>query len=33
MQDQAAARVEIERALALDPTSPEALALKVKLGG
>lgn len=33
MQDQAAARVEIDRALALDPKSPEALALKVKLGG
>jgi tetratricopeptide (TPR) repeat protein/TolB-like protein len=33
MQDQAAARVEVERALALDPASPEALALKVKLGG
>lgn len=33
MQDQAAARIEVERALALDPASPEALALKVKLGG
>jgi tetratricopeptide (TPR) repeat protein len=33
IQDQAAARVEVERALALDPKSPEALALKVKLGG
>jgi len=33
MQDQAAARVEVDRALALDPMSPEALALKVKLGG
>ena len=33
MQDQAAARVEIDRALALDPKSPEALAMKVKLGG
>jgi len=33
VQDQAAARVEIERALAIDPTSPEALALKAKIGG
>lgn len=33
IQDQAAARVEVARALALDPTSAEALALKVKLGG
>ena len=33
VQDQAAARVEIDRALALDPKSPEALALKAKLGG
>jgi tetratricopeptide (TPR) repeat protein len=33
VQDQAAARAEIERALALDPKSPEALALKAKLGG
>jgi predicted Zn-dependent protease len=33
VQDQAAARAEIERALALDPNSPEALALKAKLGG
>jgi tetratricopeptide (TPR) repeat protein len=32
-QDQAAARAEIDRALALDPTSTEALALKLKLGG
>lgn len=33
VQDQAGARVEIERALALDPQSAEALALKAKLGG
>jgi tetratricopeptide (TPR) repeat protein/TolB-like protein len=33
VQDQAAARVEVERALAIDPKSPEALALKAKLGG
>ena len=33
VQDQAAARIEIDRALALDPKSPEALALKAKLGG
>lgn len=33
VQDQAAARVEIERALVLDPKSAEALALKAKLGG
>ena len=33
VQDQAAARAEVERALALDPASAEALALKVKLGG
>jgi tetratricopeptide (TPR) repeat protein/TolB-like protein len=33
IQDQAAARAEIDRALALDPQSAEALALKVKLGG
>lgn len=33
IQDQAAARLEIERALTLDPKSSEALALKVKLGG
>ena len=33
MQDQTAARVEVDRALALDPKSPEALAMKVKLGG
>ena len=32
-QDQAAARVEIDRALALDPQSQEALALKARLGG
>ena len=33
IQDQAAARAEVERALALDPNSPEALAFKAKLGG
>ena len=33
VQDQAAARLEVERALALDPKSPEALAFKAKLGG
>jgi tetratricopeptide (TPR) repeat protein len=33
VQDQAAARVEIDRALAIDPKSPEALALKAKIGG
>jgi tetratricopeptide (TPR) repeat protein len=33
IQDQAAARAEIERALALDPKSAEALALKARLGG
>jgi tetratricopeptide (TPR) repeat protein/TolB-like protein len=33
VQDQAAARVEIDRALALDPKSAEALALKARLGG
>jgi len=33
VQDQAAARLEIDRALALDPKSAEALALKAKLGG
>jgi tetratricopeptide (TPR) repeat protein len=33
VQDQAAARAEIDRALALDPKSPEALALKARLGG
>lgn len=33
VQDQASARVEVDRALALDPTSAEALALKAKLGG
>ena len=33
IQDQAAARAEVERALALDPQSAEAQALKAKLGG
>lgn len=33
MQDQAAARTEVDRALALDPKSAEAMALKAKLGG
>jgi tetratricopeptide (TPR) repeat protein/TolB-like protein len=33
VQDQAAARLEIERALAIDPKSAPALALKAKLGG
>lgn len=33
IQDQAAARAEIERALALDPKSAEALAFKARLGG
>jgi Tfp pilus assembly protein PilF len=33
MQDQAAARAEVERALVLDPKSAEAMALKAKLGG
>lgn len=33
IQDQAAARAEVERALALDPQSAEALALKARLGG
>ena len=33
VQDQAAARLEVDRALALDPKSAEALALKAKLGG
>jgi tetratricopeptide (TPR) repeat protein len=33
VQDQAAARAEVERALALDPNSAEALAFKAKLGG
>ncbi len=33
VQDQGAARAEIDRALALDPKSPEALVLKAKLGG
>ena len=33
VQDQGAARVEVDRALALDPKSAEALALKARLGG
>jgi tetratricopeptide (TPR) repeat protein/TolB-like protein len=33
VQDQAAARIEVDRALALDPKSAEALALKAKVGG
>lgn len=33
VQDQASARTEIERALALDPKSADALAIKAKLGG
>lgn len=33
VQDQAAARVEIDRALALDPKSADALAFKARLGG
>jgi tetratricopeptide (TPR) repeat protein len=33
IQDQAAARVEIDRALAIDPKSSEALALKARVGG
>jgi tetratricopeptide (TPR) repeat protein len=33
IQDQAAARIEIDRALALDPKAAGALALKAKLGG
>jgi tetratricopeptide (TPR) repeat protein/TolB-like protein len=33
VQDQAAARLEVDRALALDPKSAAALALKAKLGG
>ncbi len=33
VQDQAAARAEVERALAIDPASAEALAFKVRLGG
>ena len=33
VQDQAAARAEVERALDLDPQSAEALALKARLGG
>jgi tetratricopeptide (TPR) repeat protein/TolB-like protein len=33
VQDQAAARIEVDRALALDPKSAQALALKAKLGG
>ena len=33
VQDQAAARAEVDRALAIDPKSAEALALKARLGG
>lgn len=33
VEDQAAARIEIERALAIDPKSAEAQALRAKLGG
>jgi len=33
VQDQTAARVEIDRALAIDPKSSEALALKARIGG
>jgi Tfp pilus assembly protein PilF len=33
IQDQASARTEVERALVLDPNSPQAQALKIKLGG
>ena len=33
VQDQTAARAEVDRALALDPNSAEALAFKAKLGG
>lgn len=33
VQDQASARIEVERALAIDPKSAEALALKARLGG
>ena len=33
VQDQASARTEIERALALDPKSADALAIKARLGG
>ena len=33
MQDQAAARIEVDRALALEPNSPAALAFKARLGG
>jgi len=33
LQDPAAARIEVDRALALEPKSPEALALKARLGG
>jgi tetratricopeptide (TPR) repeat protein len=33
VQDQAAARLEIDRALAIDPKSPQALALKARIGG
>ena len=33
IQDQAAARIEVDRALAIDPKSAEALALKARIGG
>jgi len=33
VQDQAAARAEVDRALAIDPKSAEALALKARIGG
>jgi len=33
IEDQAAARAEVERALALDPQSAAALALRARLGG
>ena len=33
IQDQAAARAEVDRALAIDPKSTEALALKARIGG
>ena len=33
VQDQAAARIEVDRALAIDPKSEDALALKARIGG